>query len=129
MSDYTRQIEDAAMTHGVNPHVLAAMLQVESTGRPEARSPMGAGGLMQLMPGTAKMLGVQDVNDPTQNITGAAKYLKQLLQKQGGDLDLALASYNAGPTAVRRFRGIPPFPETQAYVKKVKDQLRALSGE
>lgn len=101
---------------GVNPDLVLRQMQQESGGNPDATSPKGAHGPMQLMPGTAKQLGV-DPADPYQNITGGVTYLKQQLDNFGGDEAKALAAYNAGPGAVRKYGGVPPFPETQAYVK------------
>lgn len=113
----------AGAQYGVDPALLAAVAQVESGGNPAAKSPAGALGLMQFMPGTAKELGVDPMN-PTSAINGAAKLLRGHLDKFGS-LDKALAAYNAGPGAVSRFGGVPPYPETQGYVQKVSALLKA----
>lgn len=109
---------------GVSTDLLEAIAWTESRHNPSALSPKGARGVMQLMPGTARMLGV-DPADPAQNIAGGAAYLKAMLREFNGDLVLALAAYNAGPGAVRRHGGVPPYAETQAYVEKVLTRLAA----
>jgi soluble lytic murein transglycosylase-like protein len=116
---YAAEIEAAAARHGVDPALLKALIRQESGFDPSARSPAGAAGLTQLMPGTAASLGVTDPLDPAQAIEGGAKYLRQQLDRFGGDERLALAAYNAGPGAVQRHGGVPPYAETQAYVTKV----------
>lgn len=118
-------ITDAAQQYGVRPALLRALMQAESSGNPQAVSPAGAQGLMQLMPGTAAGLGVTNPFDPAQNIMGGARYLRQQLDRFGGDERLALAAYNAGPGAVQRYNGVPPYPETQQYVNRVL----SLAGE
>jgi hypothetical protein len=116
-----RFIEEAAATYGVRPDLVRAVIQVESGFNPSAISRVGALGLMQLMPGTARELGVEDPLDPQQNILGGAKYLSHLIERFEGNVALAVAGYNAGPNAVRRYRGkIPPYRETRGYVKKVR---------
>ena len=117
----------AGTATGVDPRLLASVAWSESGFSAGARSGAGALGLMQLMPATARGLGV-DPLDPAQAALGAARYLKEQLQTQGGRTDLALAAYNAGPGAVRKYGGIPPYAETQAYVRKVLDRYAALGG-
>ena len=112
---------DIAREHGVPPKLVNSIIQVESNGDSKALSPKGAMGLMQLMPETAKAYQVSDPFDPLANIRGGAQYLRNLLSEFSGDLSLALAAYNAGPGAVRRYQAIPPYPETQEFVRKVKD--------
>ncbi|PSJ46750.1 lytic transglycosylase [Zobellella endophytica] len=124
---YAEIIADAAQEHELPETLLHAVIHAESNYNPTALSPKGAAGLMQLMPDTAKALGVADVWEPTANIRGGARYLKQLMGMFDNDLSLALAAYNAGPGAVRR-RGdtIPPFPETRRYVSRVIDHYQRL---
>jgi hypothetical protein len=117
----------AGQKYGVSPKLLAAVAKVESGYNPQAVSKVGARGLMQLMPGTAKGLGVNDAFDPEQAIFGGAKLLAHNL-REFKSLPLALAAYNAGGGAVHRYGGIPPFAETQAYVPKVQKALAALGG-
>jgi len=114
----------AARRHGLDPELVMAVVSVESAFRPEAVSPKGAQGLMQLMPKTAVSLGVEDAFDPAQNLDGGARHLGQLLTLYGGDLTRALAAYNAGEGAVQRHGGVPPYRETRAYVKKVLERYR-----
>ena len=115
-------INTVAQRHGLDPDLIHAVILAESAYREKALSPKGAMGLMQLMPATAERLGVDDPWDPMQNIEGGAKYLRFLLDRYQGDVELAVAAYNAGEGAVDKYgRTIPPYKETITYVKKVKE--------
>jgi soluble lytic murein transglycosylase-like protein len=109
----------AGTAHRIDEDLLASVVKAESAGHTAAVSRAGAEGLMQLMPGTAAQLGVSDVFRPEQNIAGGAAYLDQLLTRYHDDVKLALAAYNAGPEAVDRYHGVPPYAETRAYVRRV----------
>ena len=117
--EISRLVSEAAGKHGVDPALVKAIIEVESGGRPNARSPKGAVGLMQLMPETARDMGVRDRTDSHQNIQGGTGYFRSLLEKFNGDIVLALAAYNAGPASVEKYNGIPPYLETVRYVRKV----------
>lgn len=124
---YRHLVRAAAERHGLPEALLQGLIQVESNFNPRAVSPKGARGLMQLMPATARRMGVRDVFDPAANIDGGARYFKELLVAFGDDVSLAIAAYNAGPGAVRRFRGIPRYAETIAYVPRVLRAAARLS--
>lgn len=117
--------EKAAKTYDVDVELLKAMAKAESGFDPDATSKSGAMGIMQLMPATAKGLGVKDAYDPEQNIMGGAKYIASLLEKYDGNVSYALAAYNAGSGNVEKYGGIPPFEETQNYVTKILGYLQA----
>jgi soluble lytic murein transglycosylase-like protein len=116
---YSKIIETAAVQNEIDPALVKAVIMAESRYNPRAVSKKGAGGLMQLMPHTAKALGVQDIFDPEDNITGGVRYLKKLLNRFDGNTRLALAAYNAGSRHVRHYNGIPPFLQTRTFVKNV----------
>ena len=118
---YGAIIDKMSAQHGVDAKLVRAVIQVESAYRQTARSRKGAMGLMQLMPETARQYGVRDPYDPESNIEGGIKYLKTLLERL--PRDLALAAYNAGESAVERFHGIPPYPETRTYVSRIVQLL------
>lgn len=123
------EIESAARNNGLDPALLLAVVMEESGGNPAARSAKGAQGLMQLMPETARELGVENPEHPSQNLHGGARYLAEMLDKFSGKLDVALAAYNAGPGTVERLGGrIPDYPETQRYVKRVMERFAKLGG-
>jgi soluble lytic murein transglycosylase-like protein len=114
-------VREAAERHRVDPALVRAVIQAESNWNPKAYSRKGAGGLMQLIPTTAKRYGALDLFDPQQNINAGVKYLRTLLERYNGNLDLALAAYNAGEGAVDRAHGVPSYRETRSYVQKVQN--------
>ena len=116
---FASEIDAAAQRNGVDPALLRGLIRQESNFDPNARSAAGAAGLTQLMPGTAAALGVSNPEDPAQAIEGGARYLRQQLDRFGGDAAKALAAYNAGPGAVARYGGVPPYSETRNYVQRV----------
>ncbi|VBB08095.1 prokaryotic transglycosylase active site [Lucifera butyrica] len=115
----TRMLYAAANKYGVDPQLALAVAQTESGLSPAAQSTAGAVGIMQLMPATAQSLGVNDIYDSRENIDGGVRYLKQMLTNFNGNVAHAVAAYNAGPQAVKDYNGVPPYPETRAYVAKV----------
>jgi soluble lytic murein transglycosylase-like protein len=115
---------ETARRHHLDPDLVLAVISVESAFRKQAVSPKGAQGLMQLMPATARELGVTNAFDPAQNLDAGTRYLNALLEQFHGDLKLALAAYNAGPNAVKRHGGVPPYRETRAHVEKVLERYR-----
>ncbi|GGP70445.1 hypothetical protein GCM10009347_39430 [Shewanella algicola] len=119
-SHFATDVALAAYKYQLDPALIRAVIHAESAFKPGAVSKAGAKGLMQLMPGTASDMGVDNPLNAQQNIRGGSRYLAQLLAQFNGDLDLACAAYNAGPSTVTQYSGIPPYPETQAYVKRVK---------
>ncbi len=119
---FAQLIQQAAARYGVDPRLVTEVISAESDFNPRSVSRAGARGLMQLMPENCREYNVADPFDPAQNIDGGVRHLKDMLN-QFGRLDLALAAYNAGPGAVRRYGGIPPYRETQAYVSRIQERL------
>jgi soluble lytic murein transglycosylase-like protein len=122
-------IADASKQHGVDPRLVTAIAARESAYNPAAISPVGAAGVMQLMPATARYIGVTNVFDARENVFGGVRYLRTLLDTFHGDLDLTLAAYNAGPGAVQKYNGVPPYRETREYVRFVRARYEASLGK
>lgn len=122
---FASEIRAASATYGIDEKLIASVIAVESKFNPRAVSRKGAYGLMQLLPETATRLSVRNIFDPAENINAGTHYLKELLDRFGQNLTLALAAYNAGPERVTQFRGVPPYPETQHYVRNVAAALQA----
>lgn len=118
-TDFDEIVDQAAAAFQLPAKLIKSVIQKESNFNPNAQSHAGASGLMQLMPGTARSLGVSNVFDPAENIFAGSKYLRQMMDKYDNNIELALAAYNAGPGNVDKYGGIPPFKETQNYVQKV----------
>ncbi len=118
-TSYERRIQSTCLAYGLDHKLVKAVIQAESGFNPAALSPKGAIGLMQLMPETSKLMGVEDPFDPNQNIEGGVRYLRNMLDRFQNNLVLALAAYNAGPKAVERYNGIPPYDETLVYIQRV----------
>ncbi len=128
-ADIDALIEQYSAKNGLDSAFVKAVIKQESGFQPNVTSHCGAMGLMQLMPATANSLGVKDAYDPEQNIAGGTKYLKGLLDRFGGDKSLALAAYNAGPNAVAKYNGIPPYKETQNYVKNIMSMYQKYNAQ
>jgi soluble lytic murein transglycosylase-like protein len=127
-TDFESEIDSAATSNGIDPALLKGLVAQESGFDPNAKSAAGAVGLTQLMPSTAAALGVTDPTDPVQSLNAGARYLKQQLDRFGGNESLALAAYNAGPGAVAQYGGVPPYAETQNYVKSVLAKAASYKG-
>ena len=119
LADLNEVVAAASDKHQIDPDLITSVIHAESSFNPKARSPKGAQGLMQLMPGTASKLGVTDAYDPSANVDAGTRYLRELLLQYNGDMVKALAAYNAGPLRVQQYNGVPPYRETRAYVAKI----------
>nr|HDN00466.1 lytic transglycosylase domain-containing protein [Deltaproteobacteria bacterium] len=128
-TEFEKIIFETAIQYDLDPDLIRAIIQIESGWIPDARSPKGAIGLMQLMPETSSNLAVSNPLDPRANIRGGTKYLSWLIERFRGNLLLALAAYNAGPKRVETYKGIPPYPETRRYVRKVLKQWRKYKSD
>jgi soluble lytic murein transglycosylase-like protein len=129
LSAYSGIITAASEKFGVPEYLIKAIITAESAGKADAKSSAGAKGLMQLMDGTAKSLGVKNSYNPAENIMGGTEYISNMLKKFNGNIEYALAGYNAGPGNVDKYGGIPPFKETQNYVKRVKKYIETFRNE
>jgi soluble lytic murein transglycosylase len=128
VNSFDKIISGASSRWGVDPGLVKAVIKAESNFDPGAVSKVGARGLMQLMPETARLMGVRDIDDPVENVEGGVRYLKRLLKSFGWNVPLALAAYNAGEASVRKYGGIPPFTETIKYVEKVLNYRKIFNG-
>ena len=129
IAEYNDIIRQASKRFEIDPHFIRAIIKAESGFDHKATSSKGAQGLMQLMPGTANDMAVEDPFDPEENIFGGARYFSLLLKRFKNDKILALAGYNAGPEAVESYKGVPPFPETKAFVKRVMDYYETYNSK
>lgn len=129
IKEYGSIINQASKRFGIDAHFIRAIIKAESGFDHKATSSKGAQGLMQLMPGTANDMAVEDPFDPEENIFGGARYFSLLLKRFKNDKILALAAYNAGPEAVESYKGVPPFPETKAFVKRVMDYYETYNSK
>lgn len=125
---YVGLVQASCDRHGVDPKLVHSIIAAESAYNPDAVSPRGAVGLMQLMPDTAMSYGVRNTFDPVENIEAGVHYLKDLFRAYQDDLDMILAAYNAGPEALKKYSGVPPYPETLRYIRKVKTLFAGEGG-